>query len=111
MVNRREATLAAACRDALVYIAACAKEQQVNSPKDDAPILARQLREALKIKSKPARRRVVIGVSGGVAEVEWRDRGTKVTIKDYDNCGICGGVDCEGGHRAVEVHGRQTGRL
>ena len=58
---------------------------------------------------KPARRRVIIGVSGGVAEIEKAAPGVDVIIKDYDNCSECGGVDCNGGHDALRVHGHMTG--
>ena len=55
------------------------------------------------------RPRVVISVSGGCAEVERCPRGVEVIIKDYDNCSECGGIDCNGGHDALKVHGKLTG--
>ena len=87
MVNLREATLAAACRDVLPYL-------QHRSENE----IYLQIKRALAIKAKPPRRRVVVHVSGGVAEVAWQDRGTKVKILDFDNCPTCGGEFCQGGH-------------
>lgn len=54
---------------------------------------------------------IVITVSGGVAEVD-EDASTgdyTYEVRDFDNCEKCGGVDCDGGHRAQEVHGELTG--
>lgn len=59
----------------------------------------------------PARRaRVVVTVRGGVVQDVQHPRGVLVVVKDFDDCGVCGGVKCDGGHRAEEVHGRPAGR-
>lgn len=58
----------------------------------------------------PVRRpRVVVVVRGGVVQDVEHPREVLVTVKDFDNCQVCGGVKCDAGLRAVEVHGRQTG--
>lgn len=88
MVNAREAALAAACR----AVVRAFRDGQ------DPGAAASMAADALKVKSRPSRRRAVVEVRGGAAWVAWADRGVKVTIKDYDNCPDCGGVRCQGGH-------------
>jgi len=70
--------------------------------------IIRVLRAAIRAHKPP---HIVITVLGGVAEVVEEKSTGKYTyeLRDYDNCSECGGVDCEGGHKAVEVHGHLTG--
>ena len=49
-----------------------------------------------------------IHVRGGIVQ-EVEGKGFTYEVRDYDNCSKCGGVDCEGGHKALEVHGELTG--
>ena len=52
---------------------------------------------------------VYIDVRGGVVQDTTAPRGVVVIVRDWDNCDVCGGVDCNGGHDAEKVHGRKTG--
>lgn len=73
MVNRREAALAAAAREVLA-----------NWTQGNLAGAVRELGAALKIKSKPARRRAVLRLKSGCLSLHWADRGVHVTIKDED---------------------------
>jgi hypothetical protein len=51
-----------------------------------------------KRKSTSATSNIVVEISGGVVQNVIAPKGVKVTIRDYDNCEVCGGVACQGGH-------------
>lgn len=86
MVNRREAALAHACRMLVRDYQAALEDAKAGGDCDLGDISAAVgfAEEALKIKSKPSRRRAVIYVKNGVACVAWADRGVEVTIRDED---------------------------
>ena len=108
MVNAREAALAKALRDVaalLTYKQGGIENADISDLQEDVETARETAQAALRVKSKPSRRRVVIDVRGGVADIAWQDRGIKVTIRDWDSCSECGGVDCNHGRDALTVHG------